>query len=150
MKRKQCSTEGCCRTDFYTSCNNATNCAKCSITIKHGTNRWSSSDGMDSYWTLPYPVWEPYYGMWVPYPPIPFAPFHLGWGAPQKLVFDRLSEPVNDRLSTRQSGPSELIFLPGQHEYWSNRSGGSVRPVLQEKVYSSPKQVYHAKGKDPI
>jgi hypothetical protein len=38
-------------------------------------------------------------------PPYPFGmPQYPAWGAPQTSVFDRLAPPVQDRLSTAQSG----------------------------------------------
>jgi hypothetical protein len=38
-------------------------------------------------------------------PPYPFGmPQYLAWGAPQVYVFNRLAPPVQDRLSTTQSG----------------------------------------------
>jgi hypothetical protein len=45
---------------------------------------------------LQYPVWDPHMGMWLQCPLMPMLPFHLGWGTPQGLVFDRLKLPVHD------------------------------------------------------
>jgi hypothetical protein len=88
-------------------------------------------------WTPPLPYLP------IPYPytyiPPPYAPSHMwnmpqyplgmphypAWGAPQAYVFNRLTPPVQDRLSTTQSGHQ----AQAQQDCWTTRPQRLTSPA---------------------
>ena len=96
----------------------------------------------------PYPVWDPYYDMWVQYPPVQIPTFHPGWGTPHRSVFDRITPPVHDRLGPHQSGPRGVEVGVDQDPHRSDRSTGPVRPVQQGPQPILPDHMYSTKGKE--
>jgi hypothetical protein len=77
--------------------------------------------------------------MWVPYQ----QAFHPGWGG-EKLAFDRISRPVQDRLAPRRSGqdhqtrPVIPVTITGQI--------GAARKAVSPPV----KQVYKLKQREEV
>jgi hypothetical protein len=96
---------------------------------------------------LQYPVWDPRMGMWVQYPLMLMQPFHLGWGAPQGLVFDGLKLSMHDRLGPSQSGQEKRV---DQHPHQSDQFVESVRSVEQQAGLELMLWGNSAKGKEKV